>query len=313
MIRVNRCHVAIGLALALSIAQPLFASTVLYRTDAQLIGLSERVVHARVVAQRMARGGPDGQTIYTVSTLDVLEDFTGQAGETLEVWELGGVIGNEVQYVGGGGDLPGRPRSAGVPRARTVRLSQHRHGPLQVRCVADELAVIARLTRNLRDTVLVGGRVPAPSGPSTSFARLAASRDRPAFDRRAAAPAAELQSADASVQVVPGRMALDPGRHPHARSLVQEHDCAAAGRAAMRSPRSRRRSPRGPLPRRPSSRCSTPGRRRRPSPRGRGRAFRTATASSRSRIRTTRFQLDGSRSAAARPTVGTWQRRHDRR
>ena len=102
MIRFNRCHVAIGLALALSIAQPLFASTVLYRTDAQLIGLSERVVHARVVAQRMARGGPEGQAIYTVSTLEVLEDFTGQAGETLEVWELGGIIGNEAQYVGGG-------------------------------------------------------------------------------------------------------------------------------------------------------------------------------------------------------------------
>ena len=36
-------RVAIGFALAVIVAAPLFASTVLYRTDAQLIALSQRV------------------------------------------------------------------------------------------------------------------------------------------------------------------------------------------------------------------------------------------------------------------------------
>ena len=58
------------------------ASTVLYRTDAELVALSARVVHARVVAQRVTRGGPD-QTIYTVSTLAVLEDFAIPDGNHL--------------------------------------------------------------------------------------------------------------------------------------------------------------------------------------------------------------------------------------
>ncbi len=82
-------------------AQPLRASTIMYRTDAELIALSERVVHARAVAQRVARGGPDGTTIYTVTTLRVLEDFTAASGDEIEVWELGGTIGDEVLYVGG--------------------------------------------------------------------------------------------------------------------------------------------------------------------------------------------------------------------
>ena len=203
MIRVNRCHVAIGLALALSIAQPLFASTVLYRTDAQLIELSERVVHARVVAQRMARGGPDGQAIYTVSTLEVLEDFTGQAGETLEVWELGGIIGNEAQYVGGGVTYP-------VGREVLVCLER---GPYGWRSIAMGLSKFdvspravgdARLTRNARDTVIVGGRPPAAERSLDEFRRLAAAViGRPSI-RRAAAPAAELQSADAPFRLFQG-------------------------------------------------------------------------------------------------------------
>ena len=60
-----------------------------------------RVVHGRVVAQRAARAGTNGRTIYTVTTLQVIEDLTGNPGDVLEIWELGGVIGNEVLYVGG--------------------------------------------------------------------------------------------------------------------------------------------------------------------------------------------------------------------
>ena len=77
------------------------ASTVIFRTDAELVALSERVVHARVLRQRSAR--PDGPTgsIYTVTTLRVLEDFTGRAGREIEVWELGGIWGDEIMWIGG--------------------------------------------------------------------------------------------------------------------------------------------------------------------------------------------------------------------
>ena len=83
------------------VSQPLLASTIVYRTDAELIALSERVVHARVVAQRAAWGGPNLDRIYTVTTLQVLEDLTGRPGDRVEVWEMGGVIGDSAEYVGG--------------------------------------------------------------------------------------------------------------------------------------------------------------------------------------------------------------------
>lgn len=76
------------------------ASTVLYRTDAELVALSERIVHGRVLRQRFERPDPRGP-IYTVTTLAVLEDLTGVPGATVEVWELGGVYGDEIMFVGG--------------------------------------------------------------------------------------------------------------------------------------------------------------------------------------------------------------------
>src|SRR3712207_6437654 len=82
-------------------ASPLLASTVRYVTDAELIALSERVVHARVIAQRSVWGGPGLDHIYTVTTLQVIEDLTGQPGDSVEVWELGGVIADHREYVGG--------------------------------------------------------------------------------------------------------------------------------------------------------------------------------------------------------------------
>ena len=77
------------------------ASTVLYRSDAELIRLSERVVRARVVRQRAERPIPNG-SIFTVTTLAVLEDLTGRDGDLVEVWELGGVHQGEFLHVGGG-------------------------------------------------------------------------------------------------------------------------------------------------------------------------------------------------------------------
>jgi hypothetical protein len=154
------------------VSQPLLASTIVYRTDAELIALSERVVHARVVAQRTAWGGPNLDRIYTVTTLQVLEDLTGRPGDRVEVWEMGGVIGDSAEYVGG------QVRYE-LGREVVVCLSR---GPQGLRSVAmgfskfDVRRSIAgddALARNLRETLVVG----APSQIATrslgEFRRLA--------------------------------------------------------------------------------------------------------------------------------------------
>ena len=186
---------SIAFALVVSFAQPLLASTVLYRTDAQLIALSERVVHAQVVAQRTTRGGADGLTIYTVTTLAVLEDFTAQAGDTLEVWELGGVVGDEMLHVGGAVTYT-------VGREVLVCLERGPYGYRSVAMgfskfdVATSPGGIAQLTRNLRDTVLVGGRVPASERTLDEFRSLAASVTGRPSRRAVAAAAVEVTAAD---------------------------------------------------------------------------------------------------------------------
>ena len=171
---------SIGFALVVSFAQPLFASTVIYRTDAQLVALSERVVHARVVAQRTTRGGADGLTIYTVTTLSVLEDFTGQAGDTLEVWELGGVVGDEILYVGG---------AVAYTVGREVLVCLER-GPYGWRSIAMGFSKfdlmtgprgVAQLTRNLRDTAIVGGRAPTSERTLDEFRTPGRERHRAPF------------------------------------------------------------------------------------------------------------------------------------
>ena len=52
--------IAAGMALALSLSRDARAATVLYRTDAQLVAVSERVVHGRVLDVRMERAPEDG-------------------------------------------------------------------------------------------------------------------------------------------------------------------------------------------------------------------------------------------------------------
>ena len=97
---VSRFVRVVCVALLLLAAGPSDASTIVYRTDAELIALSDRVVHGRAVRQRFERPEPGG-AIYTVSTIAVLEDFTGVAGLEVDVWELGGADGIEVMWVGG--------------------------------------------------------------------------------------------------------------------------------------------------------------------------------------------------------------------
>jgi hypothetical protein len=144
------------------VSQPLLASTILYRTDAELIALSERVVHARVVAQRAAWGGPSLDRIYTVTTLQVLEDLTGRPGDRVDVWEMGGVIGDSAEYVGG---------QVRYELGREVVVCLGR-GPQGLRSVAmgfskfdvrRSIAGEEALARNLRETLIVG----APSQIAT--------------------------------------------------------------------------------------------------------------------------------------------------
>jgi len=155
------------------VSQPLAASTVIFRTDAELIALSERVVHARVVGQRTAWGGPQGRTIYTVTTLTVIEDFTGQPTNTLEVWELGGAIGREFLYVGGGVEY----------RVGEEVLVCLERGPQGLRSVAMNFSKFdllpaaggdRQLARRLTDTIVYGGIASVRERTLTEFRELAA-------------------------------------------------------------------------------------------------------------------------------------------
>jgi Viral BACON domain len=176
-----------------ALTPPVWASTVIYRTDAQLVALSERVVHGRVIGQRTARGGPAGRTIYTVTTLQVIEDLTGVDAATVDVWELGGRIGDEELYVGG---------AVRFSLGQEVLVCLER-GPQGLRTVAmgfstfDVLAEVnseRRLRRNLRETLVVGGAVARE--PFLSEMRTLATRTtgRPARPGRQPIAGGELQS-----------------------------------------------------------------------------------------------------------------------
>jgi hypothetical protein len=140
--------------LVLLAANAVDASTVIFRTDAELVMLSERVVHGRVIRQRVERpDGPEG-SIYTVTTLAVLEDFTGVPDRELEVWELGGVLGDEFMWIGG---------AVTYDLGTEVMVCLER-GRLGLRSVAMGFSKFdvenGRLTRKTGDMNIVGGRAP---------------------------------------------------------------------------------------------------------------------------------------------------------
>ncbi len=182
------------LACFCAIAEPVWASTVIFRTDAQLVALSERVVHGRVVGQRTTRG-PQGLRIYTVTTLQIIEDLTGVDGDTIEVWELGGVLGDEFFYVGGAVEY----------RIGEEVLVCLERGPRGLRSVAmgfskfDVLPVVngdRRLRRNLRETVVVGGAVSREPFLSEFRSLTTSLTGRPSRPGRAPRVGAELQSVE---------------------------------------------------------------------------------------------------------------------
>ena len=167
LVRVRRLVCLLTLSL---FAVPVSASTVIYRTDAELIALSERVVHGRVIRQRTEQPDGPGGTVYTVSTFAVIEDFTGAAGSEVEVWELGGVFGDEATWIGGA--VKYEPGSAVL-----VCLEHGRFGLRSVAMGFSTFAVEAvtttdgsldgRLTRNAHDVSIVGA--PAVRGPELSL------------------------------------------------------------------------------------------------------------------------------------------------
>lgn len=179
-------------ALSASVVLPAEASTVRYRTDAELIALADRAVHARVLRQRTERPRPDGP-IYTVSTLAVLEDLTAVEGDVVEVWELGGVFEGEAMYVGGGVTY--------TPGAEVlVFLERGRYGLRSLAMGFSKFDVEpgvrnrpSRLRRNLEDTSVVGG-VPQPVERTLEEFRQLARQVRGVIPRRNVA--ADLLAAD---------------------------------------------------------------------------------------------------------------------
>ena len=152
---------------------PAVASTIVFRTDAELVALSERVVHARVIAQRSTRAATPDRRIYTVTTLSVLEDFTDREGSVIEVWELGGTLDGESLYIGGRVEYR-------IGEEVLVCLERGRQGLRSVAMgfskfdVARTVGGDAALVRNVRDTMIVGGAPPARERSLSEFRRLAA-------------------------------------------------------------------------------------------------------------------------------------------
>ncbi|MEP6592585.1 MAG: hypothetical protein ABJC51_02785, partial [Acidobacteriota bacterium] len=157
--------------------RPAAAATVLYKTDAELIALSERVVLARVLGHRFERPADGGGAIYTVTTLAVLEDRTGVEGDTVVVWELGGTDGREVMYVGGQVRYqPGSEVLVCLGRGRfglrSVAMGFSKFD-IAVEPTADG-SLDGRLLRGLKDTYVVGAAASDRERSLAEFRALAA-------------------------------------------------------------------------------------------------------------------------------------------
>lgn len=148
-----------------------FAATVRFQPDAELIAASERVVRGRVLSTRGERGA--GGRIYTVTTVEVIEDFSGYAQRVLEIRELGGRVGNDFLVVGGAVQYePGTEIVVCLERSsggwlRSVAMGFSKFD------VIDTADGDALLQRNLEDTVVVGNTQALSSPRLSEFRRLA--------------------------------------------------------------------------------------------------------------------------------------------
>jgi hypothetical protein len=154
----------------------LAASTVRYYSDAELIARSERVVHGRVIGQRVERDPAHLRRIYTVTTIAVIEDFTAHPGDTIEVWELGGALDGERLFVGGAVEFR-------IGETVVVCLDRGRLGLRTLAMGLSKFSVVAgtgpgggnaMLQRDLRQTEVVGGVVAAQNRSLGEFRQLAA-------------------------------------------------------------------------------------------------------------------------------------------
>jgi hypothetical protein len=92
-----------ALAALLGVAVPVSAATVPYRTDAELVAISDRVVRGRVLDSVVERA-PSG-AIRTRTRVAVTEDFTGGTAAILVVLERGGSLSDGTTVW-----IPGAPR-----------------------------------------------------------------------------------------------------------------------------------------------------------------------------------------------------------
>jgi hypothetical protein len=177
---IRRVPLRLGILAALCAASTSlgFAATIRYQSDAELIARSDRVVRGRVIATRGERA-PNGR-IYTVTTLEVLEDFSGQGDSIVEIRELGGTVGGEVLYVGGAVQYaPGSEVVVCLERApggwlRSVAMRFSKFDVIPTGAAGDGDAI---LRRNMADTI-VAGNVQALSVPRLSTFRELAERVR---------------------------------------------------------------------------------------------------------------------------------------
>jgi hypothetical protein len=184
-------------------------STVRFRTDAELVALSERVVHGRVLRQRTERPRGAAGSIYTVTTLAVLEDLTGIPGETLEVWELGGVFGGEAMLVGGAVTyVVGAEVLVCLERGRlgyrsiAMGFSKFDVEPIMAAGGASN----GRLSRGLRDTTVIGGSLPRDERTLSEFRDLTSRVRgvRPARNRGAELLEPEERTSQSFTQLIYG-------------------------------------------------------------------------------------------------------------
>ncbi|MEO5821835.1 MAG: hypothetical protein ABIT71_15135 [Vicinamibacteraceae bacterium] len=96
-------RILMSLAVLLGAAVAASAATVPYRSDLELVAISDRVVRARVIDSVVERA-PSG-AIRTRTRIAVIEDFTGGLDPTLVVLERGGRLPD-----GSGVWIPGAPR-----------------------------------------------------------------------------------------------------------------------------------------------------------------------------------------------------------
>jgi hypothetical protein len=147
--------VSLALAGVPAAAPPAAAATVAYLTDGQLAAASDRVVHGRVTSVRTEPGM--GGRVYTVATIDVLEDLTGVAEPTVEVRELGGVAAGAAMVVPGAPIfVPGAEVLACLERSRDGRYHRLVALGFSLFAVAPEAATGGALQRQDEHLAVLG-------------------------------------------------------------------------------------------------------------------------------------------------------------